>query len=205
MKGLRVQRNAPSAPLGGKFCLPSRWSGTPSGVARFRIVPGDEDDEDDSGEQDSFFDVYRCAVEFVEVDAVGIVGRDGVDGSAGSDAVLLHAGNDRELRIRGEREHDERDADGRGDGARHGFERLRCEQENNDDGAGEESFVMEDAQAFGDDGSGGVRVRDGAECAGGDDGKEEDSAEPEDDEEEDDCADGRSHVASRQQGIGDRQ
>ena len=53
---------------------------------------------------------------------------------------------------------------------------------------------MQHAEALGDDGSGGVRVGQGTEGAGGDDGEEHDSAEPEDDEQQNDGADGGLHI-----------
>jgi len=124
-------------------------------------------------------------VETVEVRVTRVGLRDAVDGSAGGDAVLLHAGNDRVLGEGGEAEHDEGDDDAHdAAGPEHARDHADGE-EHNDEGSGVETFMVQNVQAFGDDRAGNVGVGDGAECSRGGDGEEEESAEPHDESEPD--------------------
>jgi hypothetical protein len=134
-------------------------------------------------------------MEMVEVGVARVSFRDAVDGAAGSDAIGFHPRDDVVLRPGGAGQHEERDDDAeeRGAGAElaHG---AADGEENDQNAAGDKAFVMEDVEAFGDDGAGGVGVGDGAERCPGGNGKEEESAEPEDEREPDDGAEQGFHA-----------
>jgi hypothetical protein len=170
-------------------------------VDRSLAVACQENHEDETGEQDSFFEVFGAAVEAVEVGVTRIGAGDAVDGSASGDAVLLHVGDDPVLGEGGEAEHDEGD-----ENAHHhaGAEDARAnadDEEEHDEASGEEAFMMEDRETLGDDGAGGVGIGDGAECGPGGDGEEEESAEPDDESEPDEGAEQGFHA---KQGTGFR-
>jgi len=148
----------------------------------------EKEDEDDAAEHDGFFEADGGAVEAVEVGVVGLGGGDIVDGAADGDAVPLHVGDDPELGEGGEAHHDDGDGEGHFDAAAIDVAGAPDDEEDKDNAAGDESFVMEDAEAPGDDGTGGVGVGESREGSRGGHGKKEESAEPEDESQPDDGA-----------------
>jgi len=174
------------------------------------MIACEKHDEDEAAEHDGLLEVGRDLVQTVEVGVARVRCRNAVDGAARGNAILLHAGNDAVLRPGRAGEHEERDDDPERYGAEpEGAEEVADSKQKDDDGGGDESFMMQDVEAFGDDGAGGVRVGDGAERGPGGDGEEEEPAKPNDEGEPDDGAEQSLHArqgtALRVQGTGSRE
>lgn len=136
------------------------------------IVAGEKDEQDETPKHDGFLDIGRDVVETIEVGVARIGFGDTVDGAAGSDAIALHARDDAELGPRGAGEHDDGDDDAqRGSTHAEGAEEIAEAEDDDDGGAGNEAFMMQNADTFGDDGAGGVGIGDAAESGPCGDGK----------------------------------
>lgn len=133
------------------------------------LVAREQEDEKKPTEHDGFFDMLRTAVETIEVGVTGIAGRYAVNGSASGDAVSFHLRNDAELRKGREPKHDDGDENRKCRALSENLQRPSdCEQEN-EDGPGRESFIVQCAKTLCDDGSGGVSIRNGTERSPGGD------------------------------------
>jgi hypothetical protein len=168
-------------------------------VAGLRGGAGEQEDEHETADHVGELEVLGDSVKTVEVGVVGVGGRDTVDGAADGDAVDLHVGHNPELRECGESHHDDGDDDGRFDAAHIDAAGAADGEESKDDAARDEAFVVENVEAFGDDGAGDVGVRDSAEGSRGGDNEEEHAAEPDDERQPDDGAYEGFHVHNRVQ------
>ncbi len=170
------------------------------------LVAREQEDEKKPTEHDGFFDMLRTAVETIEVGVTGIAGRYAVNGSASGDAVSFHLRNDAELRKGREPKHDDGDENRKCRALSENLQRPSdCEQEN-EDGPGRESFIVQCAKTLCDDGSGGVSIRNGTERSPGGDREKEQSAEPDDKSQPDNGAKQGFHATQgtgcREQGTG---
>lgn len=158
------------------------------------IVACEQEEKDEAAEHNGFFQMLGVVMKAIEVRVTGIAGRDAVNGSARRDAILLHLRNDAELRKSCEPEHDDGDENGGRTALAENSQGPPDGEQENDDRSGRESFIVQHAETFRDDGSGGVGIGDRTERSPGSDGEKEKTAEPDDQSQPDDGAEQGFHA-----------